>query len=71
MFIIIHVYMFIYDSEQLYDHCYKFGWSNHRQSINKLKKYDGAMLRRVHRLHQKIHFHDFLSNLHNLIRISS
>ena len=52
----IHVYMFIYDSEQLYDHRYEFGWphrSNRRQSINKVKKYDGAMLRRVHRLREK------------------
>ena len=46
----IHVYMFIYDSEQLYDHRYKFGRSNPR----KVKKSDGAMLRRVHRLHEKL-----------------
>jgi len=40
------------DSEQLYDnrHNYKFG---RHKSINKVKKYDGAMLRRVHRLHEK------------------
>ena len=49
MFIMIHVYMFIYDSEQLYDHRYEFGRSNRRE----VKKYDGAMLRRVHRLSEK------------------
>ena len=55
----IHVYMFIYDSEQLYDHRYEFGRphrSNRRKSINKVKKYDGAMLRRVHRLYEELKY---------------
>ena len=55
----IHVYMFIYDSEQLYDHRYEFGRphrSNRRKSINKVKKYDGTMLRRVHKLREKLKY---------------
>ena len=48
----IHVYMFIYDSEQLYDHRYEFGRSNRR----KVKKYDGAMLRHVHKLREKLKY---------------
>ena len=46
--------MFIYASELLYNNRYKFGqphWSNRRKLINKVKKYDGSILRRVHRLH--------------------
>ena len=38
------------DSEQLYDNRLNFGRSNRR----KVKKYDGAMLRRVHKLHEKL-----------------
>ena len=38
------------DSEKLYDNRLKFGRSNRR----KVKKYDGTMLRRVHRLHEKL-----------------
>ena len=38
------------DSEKLYDNRLKFGRSNRR----KVKKYDGTMLRRVHKLHEKL-----------------
>ena len=50
--------MFIYASEQLY-YRYKFGRphrSNRRKSINKVKKYDGTMLRRVHKLREKLKY---------------
>ena len=40
------------DSERTYDNRLNFGRSNRR----KVKKYDGAMLRRVHKLREKLKY---------------
>ena len=42
------------DSEQLYDHRYNFGRSHRRKLINETKVTKDAMLRRVHRSHEKL-----------------
>ena len=44
------------DSEQLYDHRYNFGRSNHYKLIHDMKVYDKKMLHRVHKLREKLKY---------------